>query len=441
MKSQQTETSDPPPGATSGLAHAAFNRSKGVLCAGQAPLTTIAESFGTPAFVYLADAVRARFQRLSSAVRGLPASICYAVKSNPNLAVLRLMRKLGAGFDVVSGGELQRVVAAGGAPEGVVFSGVGKSLAEINLALKYGIKCFNVESEAEMQRLASQAALLQRRAAVAVRVNPEVDAGAHPHIATALKTSKFGVSASSARQIMQFARTHEWLNPCGIACHIGSQIESVAPYRQALERLLALVDQLAADGLRLEHLDLGGGFGVTYKDEPGFDPDAFALAIQPLLSGRAIELILEPGRFLTAQAGVLLTRVEYLKPGRTSDAASFAVVDAGMNDLLRPALYDAWHGVDLVSPPAPDAVTRDWDVVGPVCESADFLGRGRRLALAPGDLLAVRGAGAYGMALASNYNARNRAVEVMVDQGECRLVRRRETIEDQLALEIGAAPS
>lgn len=413
----------------------AFQLQGGALCAGPVSLARIAEAVGTPTYVYSADGISAQYRRLEAAFADVPAEICYAVKANSNLGVLRLMNELGAGFDIVSGGELQRVVAAGALPETVVFSGVGKSEAEINLGLKLGIRCFNVESAAELQRIARQAERLQRIAPVALRVNPDVDARTHPYIATGLKENKFGVEASEAAELLVEAERHPWLEASGLACHIGSQVEQVGPYLEALDRLLDLLDQLEASGIELGHIDIGGGFGVTYQDETPFEPRELATAAKARLNGRPQTLVLEPGRFLTANAGVLLTRVEYLKPGRKDSQHSFAVVDAAMNDLLRPALYQSWHRVERVLPEGRDALTACWDIVGPICESGDFLARQRELALAPGDLLAVRSAGAYGMAQSSNYNARGRPAEVLVEGDRFRVVRRREHINDQLALE------
>ncbi|MYF51808.1 MAG: diaminopimelate decarboxylase [Gammaproteobacteria bacterium] len=413
----------------------AFQLQGGALCAGPVSLARIAEAVGTPTYVYSADGISAQYRRLEAAFAEVPAEICYAVKANSNLGVLRLMNELGAGFDIVSGGELQRVVAAGALPETVVFSGVGKSEAEINLGLKLGIRCFNVESAAELQRIARQAERLHRIAPVALRVNPDVDARTHPYIATGLKENKFGVEASEAAELLVEAERHPWLEASGLACHIGSQVEQVGPYLEALDRLLDLLDQLEASGIELGHIDIGGGFGVTYQDETPFEPRELATAAKARLNGRPQTLVLEPGRFLTANAGVLLTRVEYLKPGRKDSQHSFAVVDAAMNDLLRPALYQSWHRVERVLPAGDDALTACWDIVGPICESGDFLARQRELALAPGDLLAVRSAGAYGMAQSSNYNARGRPAEVLVEGDRFRVVRRREHINDQLALE------
>ncbi|MYE87111.1 MAG: diaminopimelate decarboxylase [Gammaproteobacteria bacterium] len=413
----------------------AFQLQGGALCAGPVSLARIAEAVGTPTYVYSADGISAQYRRLEAAFAEVPAEICYAVKANSNLGVLRLMNELGAGFDIVSGGELQRVVAAGALPETVVFSGVGKSEAEINLGLKLGIRCFNVESAAELRRIAHQAERLQRIAPVAMRVNPDVDARTHPYIATGLKENKFGVEASEAAELLIEAERHPWLEASGLACHIGSQVEQVGPYLEALDRLLDLLDQLEASGIELGHIDIGGGFGVIYQDETPFEPHELATAAKARLEGRPQTLVLEPGRFLTANAGVLLTRVEYLKPGRTDSQHSFAVVDAAMNDLLRPALYQSWHRVERVLPAGDDALTACWDIVGPICESGDFLARQRELALAPGDLLAVGSAGAYGMAQSSNYNARGRPAEVLVEGDRFRVVRRREHINDQLALE------
>ena len=412
-----------------------FHVQDGALCAGPVSLARIAEAVGTPTYVYSADAINAQYKRLTAAFADVRAEICYAVKANSNLAVLRLMEELGAGFDIVSGGELQRVIAAGASPETVVFSGVGKSEAEINLSLKLGIRCFNVESAAELHRLARQAERLQRIAPVALRVNPDVDARTHPYIATGLKENKFGVEAAEAVGLLVEADRHPWLEARGLACHIGSQIEQVGPYLEAMDRLLDLLDELQAQGVGLGHIDIGGGFGVTYRDETPFEPQALANAAKARLGERPQTLVIEPGRFLTANAGVLLTRVEYLKPGVRDGQPSFAVVDAAMNDLLRPALYQAWHSVERVLPEGRGALTACWDIVGPVCESGDFLARQRQLALAPGDLLAVGSAGAYGMAQSSNYNTRGRPAEVLVEGEGFRVVRRREHINDQLALE------
>ena len=405
----------------------------GVLHAGSVSLAEVAAAVGTPAYVYSGEAIAAQYAALESAFPG--AEICYAVKANSNLGVLRFMHGLGAGFDIVSGGELQRVLAAGAPPGAAVFSGVGKSVAEIDLALKLGIGCFNVESEAELQRLAAQAELLQRIAPVAVRVNPDVDADTHPYIATGLKESKFGVSAEEASGLYALAGDHPWLHVKGVACHIGSQIVLPAPYVQALDSLLEIAGRLEAGGARIGHIDIGGGFGIPYGGEAPLDLAALGAAVTERMAGRAQRLVIEPGRFLVAAAGVLLTRVEYLKPARTAGQRSFIVADAAMNDLLRPPLYGAWHAVERVEAASAEAVAGTWDVVGPICEAGDFLARDRELKVAPGDLLAVLCAGAYGMVLSSNYNSRGRPAEVLVEDGAFRVVRHREHIGDQLRLE------
>ncbi len=412
-----------------------FQLREGVLHAGSVSLLEVADAVGTPTYVYSAEAIAAQCASLR---RAFPAAkICYAVKANANLGVLSRMHALGTGFDIVSGGELQRVVAAGGAPASVVFSGVGKSIAEIDLALKLEIGCFNVESEAELHRLAAQAELLQRAAPVAVRVNPDVDPVTHPYLATGLQASKFGVGGDAALGLYHFAQQHPWLSVRGIACHIGSQVASVEPYLQALDGLLKIADVLEAEGVRVEHIDIGGGFGVTYQNEAPLDLAALGEAVSARMAGRRQRLMIEPGRLLTAMAGVLLTRVEYLKLANAPGERNFAVVDAAMNDLLRPAIYGAWHAVErVVSPAGANALRDTWDIVGPVCETGDFLAHDRELALAAGDLLAVRMAGAYGMALSSNYNARGRPAEVLVENGAFRVVRRRENIRDQWRLEM-----
>ena len=410
-----------------------YHSYEGVLHADSVSLLDIAAAVGTPTYVYSGETMAARYASLQRAFPG--AGICYAVKANSNLAVLRFMHDLGAGFDIVSGGELQRVAAAGAPPGAAVFSGVGKSAAEIDLALKLGVGCFNVESEAELHRLAAQAELLQRPAPAAIRVNPDVDADTHPYIATGLKESKFGVCAEEALGLFAFADEHRWLLVKGIACHIGSQITSAAPFLEALDGLLETVDELQSRGIVLDHVDIGGGFGVPYEADEHLDVAGLGSAVIRKMAGRPQRLVIEPGRFLTAEAGVLLTRVEYLKPGRPAGQSNFIVVDAAMNDLIRPALYGAWHAVDRVQPPGTAAIAGTWDIVGPVCETGDFLALGRELSVAAGDLLAVRTAGAYGMVQSSNYNSRGRPAEVLVDGGRYQLVRRREHINDQLKLE------
>jgi diaminopimelate decarboxylase len=350
--------------------------------------------------------------------------VCYAVKANSNLAVLNVLARLGSGFDIVSLGELERVLAAGGDPAKTVFSGVGKSREEIGRALEIGIACFNVESEGELERIQEIAAAVGRRARVSIRVNPDVDARTHPYIATGLRENKFGIDIATAPSVYERAAAMSHIEIVGLDCHIGSQLTSTAPFVDALARLLELADKLRRGGVRLSHLDLGGGLGVPYRDEEPPSPDQYAAAVLPHLEGTGYKVIVEPGRAIVANAGVLLTQVEYLKTGA---GHNFAIVNAGMNDLLRPALYQAWQSIVPVAQRG-DVTPHVYDVVGPVCETGDFLGKGRELAIRAGDLLAVRGAGAYGFVMSSNYNSRPRAAELMVDRDRLYLVRRREEI-------------
>jgi len=411
-----------------------FSRGSHHLEADGVSLDDIAAAVGTPTYVYSAPAIRAAVTRLQHAFADRDIGLRYAVKANSNLAILQLMQSLGTGFDIVSGGELSRVLAAGGDPGTVVFSGVGKKIEEIDLALKVGIECFNIESAAELERVSGRAGLLNLVAPISLRVNPDVDAGTHPYISTGLKQNKFGIPMHSALALYQQAAADPHLRVMGIDCHIGSQINTSAPLIEALRSVLALVDELRQQGIEVEHIDLGGGMGVSYHDEVALDLEAYAAEVQQLMARRPQRLLLEPGRCLVANAGVLLTRVEYLKP-TADDAPNFAVVDAAMNDLIRPALYQAWHDVQPVNLHPTGSPSR-WDIVGPVCESGDFLARERDLCLAPGTLLAVASAGAYGMVQASNYNSRGRACEVLVDAHQFRVIRRRETIQDQLRLEF-----
>ena len=354
--------------------------------------------------------------------------MCYAVKANSNLAILSLFAGLGSGFDIVSGGELQRVLAAGGAPARIVFSGVGKSETEMREALAAGILCFNVESEAEIERLEKVAASLGRRAPVSLRVNPDVDARTHPYISTGLKQNKFGVAFDEAPRLYRKVQASPHLQAVGIDCHIGSQLTDAAPFIDAARKLLELADRLGEAGIHLHHLDFGGGLGIRYRDEAAPDPADWVGRLLSVVGERALPILLEPGRSLVGNAGLLLTRIEYLKPG---EARNFAIVDAAMNDLMRPALYDAYHDVRRVRDTA--AAPARWDVVGPVCETGDFLARDRELALEPGGLLAIMSAGAYGMSMASNYNTRPRAAEIMIDGKKMHLIRARERIEDLYA--------
>ena len=407
----------------------AFAYRDGILCAEDMPLAQIAEQFGTPCYVYSRAALTAAYQAYRDALRGRDALICYAVKANSNLAILNLFARLGAGFDIVSGGELSRVLAAGGEAGKVVFSGVGKSREEMRAALHAGIGCFNVESESELEALAEVAGSLGRRAAIALRVNPDVDAKTHPYISTGLKSNKFGIAFEEALPLYRRALTRPQLEIKGIACHIGSQLLDPAPAAEAAQKIIGLADQLAAEGIVLAQLDLGGGMGIRYRDEEAPTAAGYLAALLDLLKGRREQLVIAPGRSLVGNAGVLLTRVEVVKHGVEKD---FAIVDAAMNDLMRPALYDAWHDI---LPVRQGGEERIYEVVGPVCESGDFLGHGRSLALAEGDLLAVMSAGAYGMAMSSNYNTRPRAAEVLVDGARTHLIRRREQVEELYALE------
>lgn len=393
-------------------------------------LASIAESHGTPTYVYSRRALTEAFEAYRRALSGRKSLVCYAVKANSNLGVLSVFARLGAGFDIVSGGELARVLAAGGDAGKVVFSGVGKSRAEMRQALGAGIRCFNVESAEELDRLDEVAGEMGRIAPIAFRVNPDVDPKTHPYISTGLKSNKFGVPIEDAPELYRRAATLPHVRVSGVACHIGSQLLDPAPVAEAAEKVLALADRLAADGITLDHIDLGGGLGIRYRDE---NPPAVADYLGPLLKifeGRREELCFEPGRSLVGNAGLLLTRVEYLKP---SEEKNFAIVDAAMNDLARPALYDAYHEVVAVKPGS--GTMKNYEIVGPICESGDFLAHDRELALAPGDLVALLSAGAYGMAMSSNYNTRPRAAEVMVDGANVHLIRQRESVESLYALE------
>ncbi len=402
----------------------ALSRRGGVLHVEDVPLETIAAEFGTPCYVYSRAALEASYRAYDQALAGRRHLICYAVKANASLAILNLFARLGAGFDIVSGGELARVLAAGGDPEKIVFSGVGKREQEMRSALEACIHCFNVESESELVRLNRVAGAMGVIASISLRVNPNVDAKTHPYISTGLKESKFGIAHDQALRVYREAAGMQHLKVVGIDCHIGSQLTEVAPFAEALDRVLELVRALEGESIRLDHIDIGGGVGIRYRDE---EPPALAEYAQVLLSrlaGRHETLIIEPGRSLVGNAGWLLTRIEYLKHGEAKD---FAIVDAAMNDLMRPALYDAWH--DILPVALRDTETRSYSIVGPVCESGDFLGHDRDLAVAEGDLLAVCSGGAYGMSMSSNYNTRPRAAEVMVDGATASEIRARESLE------------
>jgi diaminopimelate decarboxylase len=401
----------------------------GHLCAEDLPLSELATHHGTPAYVYSRATIERHWRAFDAALSGVDHLVCYAVKANANLAVLNLMARLGSGFDIVSGGELERVVAAGGDPSRVVFSGVGKRTEEILRALQLGIYCFNVESASELERINAVAQMLGVKAPISLRVNPDVDAKTHPYISTGLKENKFGVAIKEAPAVYARAAEMPHLRIIGVDCHIGSQLTEVKPFVDALERVLDLVDHLYQQGISLSHIDLGGGLGITYDQESPPLPGDYAAPLLDLLAGRDLKVLIEPGRAIVGNAGVLLTRVEYLKH---NEDKNFAIIDAAMNDLMRPALYQSWMKIIPVEP-RQDVAPRHYDVVGPVCETGDFLGKGRELALREGDLLAVRSAGAYGFSMSSNYNSRPRAVELMVDGGTVHVVRARETFAQLIA--------
>lgn len=394
-------------------------------------LTQIADQFGSPTYVYSRAAITHNYQAYAQALQSHSgqSKVCYAVKANSNLAVLNVLARLGAGFDIVSGGELERVLQAGGSADNVVFSGVAKQAAEIRRALEVGIHCFNVESEAELARINQVAGECGRQAPVSFRINPDVDAGTHPYISTGLKENKFGIAIDQAVAIYQRAAQLPHIRLIGVDCHIGSQLTSLAPFMDALDRLLALIDQLAEQGIVLQHLDLGGGLGVCYHNEQPPEAGDYMAQVLAKLAERKLDLIVEPGRSIVANAGVMLTRVEFLKDNGTKH---FAIVDGGMNDLIRPSLYSAYQAIIPVTQATAEVASHTYDIVGPVCETGDFLGKERNLALQAGDLLAVCGAGAYGFVMSSNYNTRPRPAEVMVDDTQIHQVRRRETLQDML---------
>ena len=406
----------------------AFNYRNGELFAEGVALSAIAERFGTPTYVYSRAHIEAQYRSFTDPLNGVPHLVCYAVKANSNLGVLNVLARLGAGFDIVSRGELERVLAAGGQADKIVFSGVGKSREDMRRALEVGVHCFNVESTDELERLQVVAAEMGVRAPISLRVNPDVDAGTHPYISTGLKENKFGIAIADAEDVYIRAAQLPNLEVLGVDCHIGSQLTSLPPFLDALDRLLALIDRLGECGIYLHHIDLGGGVGVRYRDEePPLIAD-YIQAVRERIEGRDLTLMFEPGRYVVANAGVLLTQVEYLKHTEHKD---FAIVDAAMNDLIRPALYQAWMDVTAVKPRAGEG--RTYDVVGPICETGDFLAKDRELALEEGDLLAVHSAGAYGFVMSSNYNTRGRTAEVLVDGDQAFEVRRRETVAELFA--------
>ena len=402
------------------------------LMAENLPVKQLAEQFGTPLYIYSKATLERHWHAFDKAFGEHPHLVCYAVKSNPNIAILNVMAKLGSGFDIVSQGELERVLAAGGDPAKVVFSGVAKSEPEITRTLEVGIRCFNVESEAELLRINEVAGRLGKTAPISLRVNPDVDAHTHPYISTGLKENKFGVSVEQAREVYKLAATLPNIEIVGMDCHIGSQLTELQPFLDAVDRLIVLMEQLKQDGIALKHLDLGGGLGVTYTDETPPHPTEYAKALWEKLNAFSeLEIIVEPGRAITANAGILVTKVEYLK---SNESRNFAIVDAGMNDMIRPALYQAYMNILEID----RTLTREekiYDVVGPICETSDFLGKQRKLAIAQGDYLAQRSAGAYGASMSSNYNSRPRTAEVMVDGDKAYLIRRRETLNELWQLE------
>jgi diaminopimelate decarboxylase len=403
-----------------------FHYVHGELHAESVPLSKIAAEFGSPCYVYSRAYIEQRFTEYTKALEGQDHLVCYAVKANSNIAVLNVLARLGAGFDIVSTGELERVLAAGGKPDRIVFSGVGKTAAEMQRALEVGIHCFNVESEAELERLNSVAEAMSVTASISIRVNPDVDAKTHPYISTGLRDNKFGVDIEHAPKVYRRAASLPNIEIKGVDCHIGSQLIDTSPLLDALERVLKLVDVLASMDITISHLDLGGGLGVRYRDETAPLTGDYIRAIRAKLADRKVTLMFEPGRSIVANAGVLLTRVEYLK---LNEHKNFAIIDAAMNDMIRPALYSAWMDLMAVRP-RQEGVSRSYDFVGPVCETGDFLAKDRELCIEEGDLLALASSGAYGFTMSSNYNSRGRAAEVMVDGDQCHLIRARETITD-----------
>ena len=407
-----------------------FHYQNGELYAEGRALSALARDYGTPAYVYSRAAIESSWQAydraFTSHAKQTRHTVCYAVKANSNLAVLNLLARLGSGFDIVSVGELERVLRAGGDASKVVFSGVGKTSAEMQRALQAGVKCFNVESIAELERLNQVAAGMAVQAPVSIRVNPDVDANTHPYISTGLKENKFGIEFERALEAYQTANNLTHLEPVGIDCHIGSQITDTAPFRDALQRVMALVSKLESEGISIKHIDIGGGLGIDYEGEQVPDAQEYARVVTDVINPDQFEIIMEPGRSIVGNAGILVTQVEYLKPTETHH---FAIVDAAMNDLLRPSLYSAWHTIQpVIQRKDVDAMT--YDVVGPVCETGDFLGKSRQLSLLPGDFLAVMSAGAYGFTMSSNYNSRPRPVELMVDGDDVHVIREREQIDD-----------
>ncbi len=408
-----------------------FTRVEGALHAEKLPLAQLAAQFLTPLYVYSRAALTANYLAFDQAFAFIDHQVCFAVKSNSNIGVLNILAKLGSGFDIVSGGELERVLAAGGAPEKVVFSGLGKTEAEIERALQVGIACFNVESAAELSRIDRVAQRLGKRAPVSLRVNPDVDAQTHPYISTGLKENKFGIPSDTVYDVYALAASLAGIEVVGIDCHIGSQLTTTQPFIDALDKVIEMIQNLQAQGIQLKHIDIGGGLGVTYRDETPPTPTEYAAALRPALEKLGLKVYMEPGRAISANAGVLLTTVDMLKP---TAHRNFALIDAAMNDMIRPSLYGAWMDIQPVAAPQ-HANVQVWDLVGSICETGDFLGKGRELALETGDVLAVMGAGAYGFVMSSNYNTRGRAAEILVDGDQAHVVRQREAVNELWALE------
>ena len=409
----------------------AISRHSGQLFIEKKSAAEIAKEFGTPCYVYSKHSIEASFNRFKNAFAHRKNLICYAVKANSNIAIINMLARLGSGFDIVSGGELSRVIAAGGDPRKVVFSGVGKTKTEINYALKKGIKCFNIESESELYRIAAVAKELNKDTNVSFRVNPDVDAKTHPYISTGLKENKFGVDVNDAPRLYQIAVELPHINPTGIDCHIGSQLTDIAPMRDAALKMVELTDALSAENIPIEHIDFGGGLGIQYQDESPIDQENFVSMLLEIMGGREQEILVEPGRSIVGNSGVLLTTIEYLKHGSNKN---FIVVDAAMNDLARPSLYSAYHQIDNIDSKNSDP-ERLYDIVGPICETGDFLGKDRNLSVREGDVLAIHSVGAYGMTMSSNYNTRPRAPELLIDEDRAYVIRERETVEELFANE------
>ena len=409
----------------------AISRHSGHLFIEKKSAAEIAKEFGTPCYVYSKHSIEASFNRFKNAFAHRKNLICYAVKANSNIAIINMLARLGSGFDIVSGGELGRVIAAGGDPRKVVFSGVGKTKTEINYALKKGIKCFNIESESELYRIAAVAKELNKDTNVSFRVNPDVDAKTHPYISTGLKENKFGVDVNDAPRLYQIAVELPHINPTGIDCHIGSQLTDIAPMRDAALKMVELTDALGAENIPIEHIDFGGGLGIQYQDESPIDQEDFVSMLLEIMGGREQEILVEPGRSIVGNSGVLLTTIEYLKHGLNKN---FIVVDAAMNDLARPSLYSAYHQIDNIDSKNSDP-ERLYDIVGPICETGDFLGKDRNLSVREGDVLAIHSVGAYGMTMSSNYNTRPRAPELLIDEDRAYVIRERETVEELFANE------